>query len=207
LNYFVSATPSHIATLFQKFYNPLTNAYVLSNENNFQMAGITGHHHLAPPPSHGHVAGKDGTEDHNVDEILPLPPRDGNYGGSFARPVETTDGDGSLNTNGRHAVEVVPLSFQRNPPYPLSENGVASLIINKMIGSGIFTAPPLVLLYTQNKILAFFLWLVGFAYTLIRYECLLSSIWRLKKLISLAVWRCTSSMHDYFHIMEGSSSM
>jgi len=49
-----------------------------------------------------------------------------------------------------------------------TELDVAALIINKMIGSGIFTGPYHVLLYTQNKSLAIGLWVLGFAYTLLR---------------------------------------
>ncbi|KAF8418448.1 amino acid permease-domain-containing protein [Tirmania nivea] len=47
---------------------------------------------------------------------------------------------------------------------------VAALIINKMVGSGIFTGPPLVLLYTQHKVEAMFLWILGLIYT---YLCML----------------------------------
>ncbi|KAF8461224.1 amino acid permease-domain-containing protein [Kalaharituber pfeilii] len=42
---------------------------------------------------------------------------------------------------------------------------VVALTVNKMVGTGIFTAPPLVLLYTQNKGEALGLWIVGFIYT------------------------------------------
>ena len=45
---------------------------------------------------------------------------------------------------------------------------VSALIINKMIGTGIFTGPPTILLYTGNKNSALLLWAGGFAYTLIR---------------------------------------
>lgn len=47
---------------------------------------------------------------------------------------------------------------------------VAALIINKMIGSGIFTGPAIVLLNTRNKNIAIMLWVLGFIYTLLRYE-------------------------------------
>ena len=47
---------------------------------------------------------------------------------------------------------------------------VAALIINKMVGTGIFTGPPLVLLYTQNKVEAMLLWVVGLIYTILWYD-------------------------------------
>jgi hypothetical protein len=56
------------------------------------------------------------------------------------------------------------------PARPLEVWDVASLIINKMIGTGIFTAPPTVLLMTGRPGLAFGLWLLGFAYTIVRCE-------------------------------------
>jgi len=54
------------------------------------------------------------------------------------------------------------------PARPLEVWDVASLIINKMIGTGIFTAPPTVLLMTGSPSLAFGLWTLGFAYTIVR---------------------------------------
>ena len=42
---------------------------------------------------------------------------------------------------------------------------VAALIINQMVGSGIFTSPPLVLMYTQNKAVAMTFWILGLMYT------------------------------------------
>jgi hypothetical protein len=56
-----------------------------------------------------------------------------------------------------------------DPPPPLEYWEVASLIINKMVGTGIFTAPPTILLYTGNKREALGLWVTGFVYTIIRY--------------------------------------
>jgi hypothetical protein len=63
------------------------------------------------------------------------------------------------------AVEAVDL-----PARPLSQWDVASLIINKMIGTGIFTAPPTVLLMAGSPGLAFGLWILGFAYTIVRCD-------------------------------------
>jgi hypothetical protein len=56
------------------------------------------------------------------------------------------------------------------PARPLELWDVASLIINKMIGTGIFTAPPTVLVMTGNPSLAFGLWILGFAYTIVRCD-------------------------------------
>ncbi|KAI9841498.1 MAG: hypothetical protein M1837_000659 [Sclerophora amabilis] len=44
---------------------------------------------------------------------------------------------------------------------------VAALIVNKMIGTGIFTAPPAVLALTGNKGETIVLWFLGFLYTLL----------------------------------------
>ncbi|KAI9744086.1 MAG: hypothetical protein M1818_002238 [Claussenomyces sp. TS43310] len=57
----------------------------------------------------------------------------------------------------------------RNAPSeatPLGAFDVFSLITNKMIGTGIYTAPYSVLIYTRNKQLALGLWGVGFFYTI-----------------------------------------
>lgn len=43
---------------------------------------------------------------------------------------------------------------------------MASLIINKMIGSGIFFGPYAVLVATQNKTIAVVFWILGFIYTM-----------------------------------------
>jgi hypothetical protein len=45
---------------------------------------------------------------------------------------------------------------------------VSALIINKMIGTGIFTGPPTVLMYTGRKDTALYMWAAGFVYTLVR---------------------------------------
>lgn len=54
------------------------------------------------------------------------------------------------------------------PPRPLRWWDVSSLIINKMIGTGIYTSPPAVLVLTGNKREALGLWVTGFVYTLVR---------------------------------------
>ncbi|KAF3222450.1 hypothetical protein TWF106_005115 [Orbilia oligospora] len=53
------------------------------------------------------------------------------------------------------------------PARKLGTIEVASLIINKMIGSGIVTGPAKVLLYTGRKDYALLLWGLGFLYTLV----------------------------------------
>jgi hypothetical protein len=50
----------------------------------------------------------------------------------------------------------------------LSTWDVAALIVNKMVGTGIFTGPATVLRYTLNKNLAIGLWTLGLVYTLLR---------------------------------------
>jgi len=64
-------------------------------------------------------------------------------------------------------------------PRDLNSQDVASLIINTMVGSGIYTTPPVVLLLTGSKGEAFALWVVGFLSTLVRCEpfaCCFSSV-------------------------------
>ncbi len=46
---------------------------------------------------------------------------------------------------------------------------VCAFIVNKMIGTGIFTGPPVILSYTGKKSTAIWLWTAGFVYTLLRY--------------------------------------
>lgn len=52
---------------------------------------------------------------------------------------------------------------------PLTKFDVFSLIVNKMVGTGIFTAPSLVLALTGSPSVAVGLWAVGLAYTILRY--------------------------------------
>jgi hypothetical protein len=51
----------------------------------------------------------------------------------------------------------------------LSTLDVAALIANKMIGTGIFTGPSIVLQLTLNKNLAIGLWTLGLFYTVLRW--------------------------------------
>jgi hypothetical protein len=57
----------------------------------------------------------------------------------------------------------------RDTPRPLNSRDVCSFIVNKMVGTGIYTTPPVVLLLTRSKGEALGLWFVGFVYTLMRY--------------------------------------
>lgn len=51
---------------------------------------------------------------------------------------------------------------------PLTSFDVFSLIVNKMIGTGVYSSPATVYLMTGNKTLALGLWGVGFLYSLVR---------------------------------------
>ena len=51
---------------------------------------------------------------------------------------------------------------------PLEAFDVACLIINKMIGSGIFIQPSAVLLLTGSKVGALFIWVFGAVYSFCR---------------------------------------
>jgi hypothetical protein len=64
---------------------------------------------------------------------------------------------------------VEPAEHGYDPMLPLNSRDVCAFIINKMIGTGIFIQPPAVLLFTQSKVEALFLWVLGFLYTLVRY--------------------------------------
>lgn len=65
------------------------------------------------------------------------------------------------------ARSISPAELQEDPTLPLNSRDVGAFIVNKMIGTGIFIQPPAVLLLTQNKVEALFLWVLGFLYTLI----------------------------------------
>jgi hypothetical protein len=76
--------------------------------------------------------------------------------------------DTDLDTKPRAKHTFTQVHVQR-PTRTLDEYDVASLIVNKMIGTGIFTAPPAVLLLTGSKREAIGLWVLGAFYTVIRY--------------------------------------
>jgi hypothetical protein len=79
-------------------------------------------------------------------------------------PVGNPDDETALNS---HAVDPVP-PFE-DPALPLNSRDVCAFIVNKMIGTGIFTTPPTVLLLTRSKGEAIGLWILGFIYTLTRF--------------------------------------
>ena len=58
-----------------------------------------------------------------------------------------------------------------------------------MIGTGIFSGPPTVLLYTGKKSTALWLWAAGFVYTLIRYAIVSD---RLLEVAILLIWKYLS---------------
>ena len=102
----------------------------------------------------------------------PFPPREENRSGDYDQNDNGMDG-ASL-----HPTEAIndnsPQYFGRTPtfldtPRPLNSRDVCSFIVNKMVGTGIYTTPPVVMLLTRSKGEALGLWFVGFAYTLIRY--------------------------------------
>jgi hypothetical protein len=68
--------------------------------------------------------------------------------------------------NGNTSVHV---PFLQRPARPLNSRDVGAFIVNKMIGTGIFITPPIVLLLTRSKGEALGLWVLGFVYTLIRF--------------------------------------
>lgn len=67
-----------------------------------------------------------------------------------------------------HDDESSSTSSELKEQTPLDETSVACLIINKMIGTGIYTTPGIILLLCGNKILALILWLCGGIYSYLR---------------------------------------
>lgn len=53
---------------------------------------------------------------------------------------------------------------------PLITFDIFALVVNKMVGTGIYTTPPLVLALTGDWRIAIGLWAAGFVYTIIRSE-------------------------------------
>jgi len=54
----------------------------------------------------------------------------------------------------------------------LTSVDVAAFMINRMVGVGIFTNPPLVLLFCGNQHLALWMWFVGGLFSLLWLVCL-----------------------------------
>ena len=63
---------------------------------------------------------------------------------------------------------------------------VSSLIINKMIGSGIFVSSAMVVLLAGSKLAALLMWIFGACYSFARY-CVITSCYVLHTLIN--IWR------------------
>jgi len=87
---------------------------------------------------------------------------------------ENGDSNSHLQANGDtkpavnyRARSISPAELQEDPTLPLNSRDVGAFIVNKMIGTGIFIQPPAVLLLTQSKVEALFLWVLGFLYTLV----------------------------------------
>ncbi|KAK6362692.1 hypothetical protein TWF730_000148 [Orbilia blumenaviensis] len=74
---------------------------------------------------------------------------------------------GSISQGSLQKPDMDALIVGGRPAKKLGTIEVASLIINKMIGSGIVTGPAQVLLYTGRKDYALLLWGLGFLYTLV----------------------------------------
>jgi hypothetical protein len=108
----------------------------------------------------------------NLKKRNPFLPKEQNGNGNHDQHENGTDGAplNSTETTGNGVLE----HFDQLPtfgdtPRPLNSRDVCSFIVNKMVGTGIYTTPPVVLLLTRSKGEAFGLWIVGFVYTLIRY--------------------------------------
>jgi hypothetical protein len=87
---------------------------------------------------------------------------------------ENGDSNPHLQTNGEtkpavhhRARPISPAEPKEDPTLPLNARDVGAFIVDKMIGTGIFIQPPAVLLLTQSKVEALFLWVLGFLYTLV----------------------------------------
>lgn len=94
----------------------------------------------------------------------------------------------------------------------LSVSDVASFIINKQVGTGIFTTPPLVALFAGSKGLAFTLWIIGFGYTLLRYVMAVQLLkqafhYRQTDFNVTLVCSCTSNLRKEYHTLEERSIM
>lgn len=97
--------------------------------------------------------------------------RDATYpNGELVVPIPDVDHVNTTGSDSTHQQrQPSPLPRAPLPARPLTRWDVASLIINKMVGTGIFTAPPTVLLMARSPGLAFALWILGFLYTIIRF--------------------------------------
>ncbi|KAG9229547.1 amino acid permease-domain-containing protein [Amylocarpus encephaloides] len=116
-----------------------------ANENDFPLAG--------PAIEAGEPA-----EDVDDDRIMPANENIFPPGGPATEAGPSAEGED----------DHIPPADGRNTEAPeLSSMDVCAFIVNKMIGTGIFTAPPAVLLLTRSKAEVLFLWILGFLYTLV----------------------------------------
>lgn len=125
-----------------------------------------------PPP--GTEARPDGTVPGAEVEMDPLDPNSPGYQLPNGSAQENGDANPQLQTNGepRPAIDhrarsISPAEPKQDPTLPLNARDVGAFIVDKMIGTGIFIQPPAVLLLTQSKVEALFLWVLGFLYTLV----------------------------------------
>lgn len=72
------------------------------------------------------------------------------------------------NSQPLHEIQEAPSVELPQASRPLNAKDVGALVLNKMVGSGIFTAPPTVLILTGSAKAAMGLWIGGFFYTLLR---------------------------------------
>lgn len=93
-----------------------------------------------------------------------------------SRPVSVAELIGEIDRHSANSDEIhqpFPLDpatvFKVEADRPLTWWDVSALNINRMIGTGIFTLPPTILMYTGRKDTALCIWAAGFVYTLIRY--------------------------------------
>ena len=73
---------------------------------------------------------------------------------------ESEDDTGSINTNWTESTDV--------PRREMKFLQVFSMMVNQMIGSGIFNTPAYILLLTKSKQLSLVLWFLGGVYTFLR---------------------------------------
>lgn len=89
------------------------------------------------------------------------------------------------------------------PRRNLRVHDVAGLILNKVVGSGIFTTPGLVLALTKHKPTSIFLWLIGGIHAMLWYarSSLFSEVYWLLAIFNLA-WLYTSNSEQLFPLRE-----
>jgi len=113
-----------------------------------------------------------GLPNENLKKRNPFLPKEQNGDGNYDQLENGTNG-APPNPSGTTGKDSLPQFGQlpnfRDTPRPLNSRDVCSFIVNKMVGTGIYTTPPVVLLLTRSKGEALGLWFVGFVYTLIRY--------------------------------------